>query len=111
DLGITRGTAGADEFTFSSVRSYDPDGSVASHEWRVDFEADDLHPDGVSIAMSGSSVGKVFPSDVYGTAVVTLTVTDLQGESASATTLINVYPPATDPTDPDPTAGTPIPVI
>ncbi|MGB6057684.1 MAG: PKD domain-containing protein [Microthrixaceae bacterium] len=111
DLGRNSGIAGVDEFSFVSERSYDPDGSIGSHRWVIDFAGTPSHPDGFQVALDGSSVGHVFPDDVSGIGLVTLTVTDLQGEVGTETAMITVNAPGTDPVDPLPVEGAPVPII
>jgi PKD repeat protein len=70
-------------FTLNGSGSVDPDGTIAAYDWIVEYPS----PDGVVLGTQITTTGKVAsvtpPAGVFGTANVTLIVTDSQGAQDS----------------------------
>ncbi|MCD6383611.1 MAG: right-handed parallel beta-helix repeat-containing protein, partial [Thermoplasmata archaeon] len=83
DAGLNRTVSAGEEVTFDASGSYDPDpqGGVANYTWTFQYN-------GTEVTLYGQVV--VFTFEFAGVYVVTLTVTDLSGKSATDSIAVRV---------------------
>ncbi len=70
--------ASGTEFTLDGSGSSDPDGDISAYDWIVEYPSVDGVAAGVQITTTGSVTSVTPPAGVFGTASVTLIVTDDQ---------------------------------
>jgi hypothetical protein len=70
-------------FTLDGSGSSDPDGDISAYDWIVEYPSVDGVAAGVQITTTGSVTSVTPPAGVFGTASVTLIVTDDQGAQGS----------------------------
>lgn len=88
-------------FTLNGSGSVDPDGSIAAYDWIIEYPSPDGLAVGTQITTSGSITPVTPPSGVFGTASVTLIVTDSQGAQDSTYASFQI----TNPSGPTTTVG------
>ena len=71
-------------FTLNGAGSSDPEGSISSYDWIVEYPSVDGLAAGVQVTTSGASTTVVPPAGTFGKASVTLIVTDSQGAQDTA---------------------------
>ncbi|MEX0768959.1 MAG: PKD domain-containing protein [Microthrixaceae bacterium] len=82
------------EFTLDGSGSSDPDGSIATYDWIVEYPPVDEISAGVQITTSGKTVPIQPPPNTSGEAMVTLIVTDSQGAQGSTQASFSITNPA-----------------
>jgi prepilin-type N-terminal cleavage/methylation domain-containing protein len=88
-------------FTLDGSGSSDPDGDISAYDWIVEYPSVDGVAAGVQITTTGSVTSVTPPAGVFGTASVTLIVTDDQGAQGSTYRSFEL----TDPSGPTTTVG------
>jgi len=88
-------------FTLNGSASSDPDGSIASFDWIVEYPSVDGIAQGIQITTSGATSTVQPPSGTFGNASVTLIVTDSQGAPDATFSSFEI----TNPSGPSTTVG------
>ena len=81
-------------FTLNGSGSVDPDGTIAAYDWIVEYPSPDGVALGTQITTTGSVTSVTPPAGVFGTASVTLIVTDSQGAQDSTYASFQITNPA-----------------
>ncbi|CAB5039548.1 unannotated protein [freshwater metagenome] len=81
-------------FTLNGSGSVDPDGDIAAYDWIVEYPSPDGVALGTQITTTGSVTSVTPPAGVFGTASVTLIVTDSQGAQDSTYASFQITNPA-----------------
>ena len=81
-------------FTLTGSGSVDPDGTIAAYDWIVEYPSPDGVALGTQITTTGRDTSVTPPAGVFGTASVTLIVTDSQGAQDSTYASFQITNPA-----------------
>ena len=88
-------------FTLDGSGSSDPDSDISAYDWIIEYPSPDGLAVGTQITTTGSVTSVTPPAGVFGTASVTLIVTDDQGAQGSTYTSFEI----TNPSGPTTTVG------